>query len=83
MKTHDLKWLATYHEDAYSALPDPYRNDSCLEFWVWPDGVYCQATAADYPVIGISVWHYVSASGEWVAHPTRVNSHWIPSSREP
>jgi len=51
--------LLPEYEAAYEALPESYRADSCLHFYLKGDNLY-----ADYDMGGTYVFH---VEGMWVA----------------
>jgi hypothetical protein len=56
-----LDLLETNHPAAYAALPEPYKNDSCLVFFVDINGHLC----AEYDLGGEYLW----TGEEWVEIP--------------
>jgi hypothetical protein len=57
MNTFDIHHLCTHYRDAFAALPEPYQNDNCLDFYVDVNGGLCCT-----PKIGQEF-----ALGEWEA----------------
>lgn len=63
---HDLNWLMKEHPDAYNALPEPYKNDSCLVFGVNEDGlVYAKAAPGQEYALGTDGWYFSYYHNEW------------------
>lgn len=57
--------LMTLHEEAFDALPEPYKADSCLEFWLNDRGVLYCAPKKDQE-FALGRWHaYFDKEEAW------------------
>jgi hypothetical protein len=69
----DLAWLQAEYPEAYQDLPECYRNDSCLEFFLDE----CQQLwAAGIPGDHLESYRWIWYAGEndctyWKSDPTR------------
>lgn len=66
MQYFDNNWLIKNYKNAFNALPEPYQNDSCLEFWLQYDRLYTQPKDAEKLVLG-----------SWAARWDEVTQSWI------
>lgn len=55
--TCTIEQLELVYPAAYKALPEPYKNDSCLTFFIDNNGHLCAETDTDE--------EYVWFDGEW------------------
>jgi hypothetical protein len=58
--------LQTKHSEAFQALPEPYRNDNCLEFFVWEKTLYAKPAKGQVEVLGNWVCYFDKDLGDWI-----------------
>lgn len=63
MNTFDLATLQKNHPEAYNALEDGYKNDSCLEFFLCDGFVFARAKEDQRDAIGDD--EYIFWEGVW------------------
>lgn len=63
----DLQGLAHMFPEAYSALPEAYRNDNCLRFFVDRNDNLCAEpkNPEDKIALGDSEWLWVPLTNQW------------------
>lgn len=64
----DLTWLCKNHIVAYQALPTPYQNDNCLEFW-WDKKEHrlkCQPKKDQEFALGTWIAYYDPKQDTWL-----------------
>lgn len=65
---HNLNWLQENHPEAFEALPEPYKADSCLEF----------CTNMHGSVFSRPVGNQVEVLGDWICRCVeRVDKKWV------
>ena len=50
---------------AFQALPEPYKNDSCLLFWIEDDLLLCRPLDDQVQILGGWVYYFCDENNEW------------------
>ena len=67
--TSDLSRFAS----AYEVLPEAYRNDDCLEFWVEDNTLCCRPMVSEIAALGSWVCFYNEDSDDWESWESKTN----------
>lgn len=68
MQTFGLVELHDRFPFAYRGLPEPYQNDSCLEFYEDCNGnLIARATEDQKPILGEEEWMWMPLSMTWAS----------------
>lgn len=72
-KFFDTLTLAKNYPDAFNALPEPYQNDDCLEFFIDSGVLYSRPKKGQESILGNWVAEFYSYPDEkeWVVSPIR------------
>lgn len=58
--------LSHAYPEAWEALPECYRSDSCLEFYRMFDILFCKPTPEELPILGEWECYYSDRMRAWV-----------------
>lgn len=59
--------IETKFPEAFSALPEPYQADSCLEFYLdWNGNLCCSPKAEETPILGSWESLFDPVKQEWI-----------------
>lgn len=61
----NTRQLEEKHSEAFEALPEAYRNDDCVEFFVWGKGLYAKPAKGQVPALGNWLAYFDKDLGEW------------------
>ena len=57
--------VALMYPEAFEALPEPYQNDSCLEFFLDSDYLHCQPKHDQLAILGQWSCYYDPELQSW------------------